>query len=119
MTGPGTEGVLRRAGVPAPGAHPGERVVDQVPARLLHPRLQIRQQVSVGDGHKLVTNCSSGNNHGRDQFISMVERCNAAGVNVIADLVTNHMSGGFTGTGSAGSGYDGNSQGCMIMREGS
>ena len=40
----------------------------------------------------------------------MVERCNAAGVNVIADLVTNHMSAGFTGTGSAGSGFDGNSQ---------
>ena len=29
----------------------------------------------------------------RDQFASMVRRCNAAGVNVIADLVINHMSG--------------------------
>ena len=82
--------------------------MDQVPARLLHPRLQIWQQVSVG-GHNLVTNLTTGNND-RDQFISMVERCNAAGVNVIADLVTNHMSAGSSGTGSAGSGFDGNSQ---------
>merc|ERR1712038_122665 len=46
----------------------------------------------------------------RDQFISMVERCNAVGVNVMADLVINHMSGhGMSGTGSGGSGFDGNS----------
>ena len=29
----------------------------------------------------------------RDQFSDMVRRCNAAGVNVIADVVVNHMSG--------------------------
>ena len=41
----------------------------------------------------------------------MVERCNAVGVNVIADLVVNHMSGhGSSGTGSGGSGFDGDSQ---------
>ena len=40
----------------------------------------------------------------------MVERCNAVGVNVMADLVINHMSGhGMSGTGSGGSGFDGNS----------
>ena len=40
----------------------------------------------------------------------MVERCNAVGVNVMADLVINHMSGhGMSGTGSGGSGFDGDS----------
>ena len=44
----------------------------------------------------------------RDQFIHMVEKCNAAGVNVIADLVINHMSGNDnSGTGTGGSGFDG------------
>ena len=39
----------------------------------------------------------------RDQFINMVNRCNAAGVNVIADLVINHMTGhGQSGTGTGG-----------------
>merc|ERR1712241_742717 len=46
----------------------------------------------------------------RDQFINMVNRCNAAGVNVIADLVLNHMTGhGQSGTGTGGSGYNGGS----------
>ena len=40
----------------------------------------------------------------------MVSRCNAVGVNIIADLVINHMSAGFVGTGSAGNYADGNSQ---------
>ena len=61
------------------------------------------------NGQQLVTNILNGND--RDQFISMVERCNAVGVNVIADLVVNHMSGhGSSGTGSGGSGFDGDSQ---------
>merc|ERR1719315_971358 len=29
----------------------------------------------------------------RDQFVSMVNRCNAVGVMIIADVVINHMSG--------------------------
>ena len=41
----------------------------------------------------------------------MVNRCNAAGVKVIADLVINHMSGrGSSGSGTGGSGYNGDSQ---------
>lgn len=44
----------------------------------------------------------------RDQFASMVRRCNAAGVNIIVDMVINHMSGhGMSGTGTAGSGFNG------------
>ena len=47
----------------------------------------------------------------------MVERCNAVGVNVIADLVVNHMTGhGASGTGSGGSGFNGDSLVCMCMR---
>jgi len=47
----------------------------------------------------------------RDQFVSMVNRCNAVGVMIIADVVINHMSGhGSGGTGTAGSGFDGSSQ---------
>ena len=46
----------------------------------------------------------------RDQFIDMVNRCNNAGVMVIADLVINHMTGhGASGSGVGGSGFDGNS----------
>ncbi len=41
----------------------------------------------------------------------MVNRCNNAGVNVIADVVFNHMTGhGTSGTGSGGSGFDGASE---------
>ena len=62
----------------------------------------------------MVTNIN-GNN--RDQLKSMVERCNAVGVNVIADLVVNHMTGhGASGTGSGGSGFNGDSLVCMCMR---
>ena len=44
----------------------------------------------------------------RDQFINMVKRCNAAGVNVIVDLVINHMSGNDnSGTGTGGSSFNG------------
>jgi len=47
----------------------------------------------------------------RDQFKSMVQRCDAAGVIVIVDAVVNHMTGhGDSGTGTAGSSYDGNSE---------
>lgn len=47
----------------------------------------------------------------RGQFESMVQRCNAVGVNVIADLVINHMSGkGGSGQGTGGTGYNGGSQ---------
>ena len=38
-------------------------------------------------------------------FADMVQRCNAAGVEVYADAVINHMANG-SGTGTAGSGYD-------------
>ena len=38
-------------------------------------------------------------------FADMVQRCNAAGVDVYADAVINHMANG-SGTGTAGSGYD-------------
>ena len=47
----------------------------------------------------------------RNAFSSMVDRCNAVGVNVVADLVINHMSGhGSSGTGTGGSGFDGDSE---------
>ncbi|MBD2000951.1 alpha-amylase family protein [Leptolyngbya sp. FACHB-541] len=39
----------------------------------------------------------------RTQFTNMVERCRAAGVDVYADAVINHMSGELSGKGSAGS----------------
>jgi hypothetical protein len=46
----------------------------------------------------------------RQQFVDMVSRCNAVGVNVLVDLVINHMSGhGNSGTGSGGSSFDGES----------
>ena len=38
----------------------------------------------------------------RDEFQSMVETCNSFGVDVIADVVINHMTGQQSGTGSAG-----------------
>ena len=41
----------------------------------------------------------------------MVRRCNAAGVNIIADFVVNHMSGhGMSGTGTGGSSFNGGSE---------
>ncbi|XOV81120.1 MAG: alpha-amylase family protein [Aestuariibacter sp.] len=40
----------------------------------------------------------------RAQFIDMVNRCNAAGVEIYVDAVINHMAAG-SGTGVAGSGY--------------
>ena len=41
----------------------------------------------------------------------MVRRCNAAGVNVIADMVINHMNRhGESGTGTGGSSYNGESE---------
>ena len=47
----------------------------------------------------------------RDQFVNMVQRCNAAGVMVVADLVINHMTGhGNSGTGTGGSGFDGGNE---------
>ena len=47
----------------------------------------------------------------RDQFVNMVQRCNAVGVNVIVDLVINHMSGNdWAGQGTAGSEYNGYDQ---------
>ena len=67
------------------------------------------------NGQQLVTHILNGND--RDQFTSMVERCNAVGVNVIADLVVNHMTGhGASGTGSGGSGFNGDSLVCMRTR---
>ena len=38
---------------------------------------------------------------------SMVTRCNNVGVNIYVDLVINHMSGQSSGTGTAGSSYNG------------
>ena len=38
----------------------------------------------------------------RQQFISMVDRCKAAGVNIFVDAVINHMSG----RDGAGEGYE-------------
>ncbi|XP_023334511.1 alpha-amylase [Eurytemora carolleeae] len=47
----------------------------------------------------------------RDQFISMVNRCNAVGVNIYVDAVINHMTGhGGSGQGTGGSSYDGPSE---------
>ena len=43
----------------------------------------------------------------RQQFISMVDRCKAAGVNIFVDAVINHMSGrGGSGEGHKISGSD-------------
>ena len=45
------------------------------------------------------------------QFEDMVRRCNAVGVNIIADFVVNHMSGhGMSGTGTGGSSFNGGSE---------
>merc|ERR1712121_200878 len=47
----------------------------------------------------------------RDQFINMVRRCNAVGVNIYVDVVLNHMTGhGAVGTGTGGSSYNGNNE---------
>ena len=46
----------------------------------------------------------------RTQFASMVERCNAVGVNIIVDLVINHMAAPGHTSGTAGSSYDGDEQ---------
>lgn len=47
----------------------------------------------------------------RNGFSEMVQRCNAAGVQIIADAVINHMTG-HDGCceGTAGSPFDGNSE---------
>lgn len=42
----------------------------------------------------------------RSQFENMITQCHAAGVGVIADTVTNHMSGADSGTGVAGSTFE-------------
>jgi alpha-amylase len=42
-----------------------------------------------------------------EEFASMVKRCNAAGVRIYVDVVINHMSGGSTGSGTAGTPYSG------------
>ena len=42
-----------------------------------------------------------------EEFISMVQRCNAVGVRIYVDAVLNHMAGlGRSGIGSAGSSFD-------------
>ena len=47
----------------------------------------------------------------RQQFIDMVDRCKAAGVNIFVDAVINHMSGmDGQGSGTAGSSYNGGAQ---------
>lgn len=43
----------------------------------------------------------------RAEFSDMVSRCNAAGVGIYVDAVINHMSGGASGTSSAGNGWTG------------
>lgn len=43
----------------------------------------------------------------RAEFSDMVSRCNAAGVAIYVDAVINHMSGGASGTSSAGNGWTG------------
>ena len=40
----------------------------------------------------------------REQFIDMVNRCNAAGVDIYVDTLINHMAAG-SGTGTAGNTY--------------
>ena len=47
----------------------------------------------------------------REEFASMVSRCNSVGVNVIVDMVINHMSShGGIGEGTAGTIYNGPNQ---------
>ncbi|XP_070566975.1 alpha-amylase 1-like [Ptychodera flava] len=41
-----------------------------------------------------------------DEFRSMIRRCNAVGVRIYADVVINHMTGGGSGYGTAGTSYD-------------
>ncbi|KAA0192642.1 hypothetical protein HAZT_HAZT001198 [Hyalella azteca] len=48
---------------------------------------------------------SRSGNH--DEFVDMVQRCNAVGVRIFVDAVVNHMAGlGRSGTGSGGSSFD-------------
>ena len=47
----------------------------------------------------------------REEFINMVQRCSAVGVNIYVDAVINHMTGiGNSGTGTGGSSFDGPTQ---------
>ena len=47
----------------------------------------------------------------REEFIDMVQRCSAVGVNIYVDAVINHMTGiDRVGTGTGGSSYDGPTQ---------
>ena len=47
----------------------------------------------------------------REEFIDMVQRCSAVGVNIYVDAVINHMTGiGNSGTGTGGSSFDGPTQ---------
>ena len=47
----------------------------------------------------------------RDEFIDMVNRCHAVGVNIYVDAVINHMTGiDRVGTGTGGSDFDGPNQ---------
>ncbi len=52
-------------------------------------------------GYSLDTS-RSGN---RAQFVDMVNRCNAVGVSIYVDAIINHMSGGNSGTSSAGNAW--------------
>ncbi|KAL4216996.1 alpha-amylase [Mactra antiquata] len=54
--------------------------------------------------YKLITR--SGN---EQEFRDMVQTCNNAGVRIYVDTVINHMTGGYSGSGTAGDHFDGNS----------
>lgn len=45
----------------------------------------------------------------KTELRNMIERCNKAKIRVYVDIVSNHMTGGSSGSGTAGSSYNGNS----------
>jgi alpha-amylase len=44
------------------------------------------------------------------EFGSMIKRCNDVGVRIYVDTIINHMTGGFSGTGTDGNSFDGNTR---------
>ncbi|PVG03687.1 glycoside hydrolase [Serendipita vermifera] len=86
---------------------PMEHIQGKLNLFLSLPRLlMLRQEVNGGqhirfDASQPVSYAIVSNRGNREQFAAMIKACNAAGV--IADAVTNHMSGAESGVGTANS----------------
>lgn len=61
--------------------------------------------MSASESSPVVSYTLTSKRGSRDEFASMVSACKAAGVNVIVDVIWNHMAGEDSGTGVAGSSY--------------